>query len=130
MFQLQTAFCLKINENNNWQEYDLSQTSVQSLFLNFVSVVIRIKRDDDLIPLYVDIEQFRNTHNGYQGSIESLLNSLGSETFDTVSGFPNQSSISKRVLYTDAIQANYKIKPVNIGDPNSNNLSISALRDL
>lgn len=128
MYSLVNATTLAKGIEAQWKETDLSALLVKDVFNLFSKVYLTLSHPQAEGPVYVDMDIFRATYSGYEGTITALLTAWGDAALTSVSVLP--STTVKYVKYALAAQHGYDANPCVIGEDLPLNFPYAHMHDL
>lgn len=110
MYTLVNAFAVRNTPQAHWGAVSLGATLISQIYQNYRKVYLTLS--NPVLPdnVYVDMEDMRLQYQGYQGTLNQLLASIGSLSLPTTETIPTPNP--KYVRYADAFNANYKCELV------------------
>lgn len=111
MYTLVTAYAVKNTPQAHWANVDLGASLLSDIYQTYRKVYLTLSNPVLLEDAFVDMDAMRRQYQGFQGTLNELLASIGSTSLPTVSSIPVASP--KYVKYADAFSVGYKLKMVS-----------------
>lgn len=128
MYSFKSALCLSRNANSSWKNVDVSQKTLQQLFLDYARIIIIAYHDALEKDVFIDMEQFRSLAAGSDMTIEQTMVFIEDRTVDLLDTLPDTKT--KYMRYSDARQAGYKVDTARAGYHDPVNYPSSGQKDL
>lgn len=112
----------------NWQDEDLSNEVVSTLYTNYVKVYLVLHQSVLDRTIYVDMDELDESYKNYPGTLTELLVEIENLTLPTVDELPT--SNLRYAIYNNAVRAEYKFMLGKMGVHLPENYPVEEFTDL
>ena len=128
MYEYMQATCLARKLGSTWTNPDIRNAQLMFLFSTYQKIYLTLKRSVDSAEVYVDLGAYRDTLCYSLKTLSQHLQSLGSQTLQTVDKLPDTKL--RRAVFATAWQNAYQVNTSKFGLADITNYPAGYLSDL